>query len=524
MLTPRDGSKLSKMVKSANLWRAFNALEDQRIEMYMTTRFGNTGDWLTATVLRHIIAHPEQHSVAFPLLHGRKYLPAQLRDEVQRVYEKPADVAELRSLIDQYIVLNLGDPSKYDEAFAIIKRYSDLVDNLDPADPERPWQAGGWNRIADPNGHSHRKEGEWKSSSNKPMNKAEQGSTMSKVASDVASQNANEEGNVSVDYELRDTDGKADNTTDTQASSKGAGTGGSGSLTKLAERMIEKIVRDNASEINKAIKQFSDDASLSANPMRAPKRANQDGYRWYGRVPSFDAVQAVKSFARELQQLKADHDPGWNRKVDQGKLNVQRYSTGADFEECFDEWDMGREDAVDIEAVILLDNSWSMCNDIDNAYESMWAIKRALDKINASTTVVTFSHTTELLYSADDRADKRVPHRTLGNSTDPYHSLRYARSVLANSKRAIKILIPITDGVWSQSTDSDNIIRQLRQGGVLTALGMIGAPERTDENGVKKIVIDSHGCEVVRSITEMKQLFLLARDMVKVGIDRNLSS
>jgi hypothetical protein len=357
------------------------------------------------------------------------------------------------------------------------------------------------------------------------MSKAEQEATMSKVANNVANGddpqgNGAGEGN---SYELQDVDGKVDNDATSDTPSKGAGTGGSGQLTALAERMVQEIIRRNDGEIKKSIKQFADDATLSASPMAPPKRA-QSGNYWYSqRTPSLDAVQAVKSFARELQQLKADHDPGWNRKVEQGRLNVQRYATGVDFEECFDEWDLGREDAVDIEAVILLDNSWSMSGDIDDAYQSMWAIKRALDKINASTTVVTFSHTTELLYDSSQRAEKTIPPRSLGNSTDPYNSLRYARSVLANSKRAIKILIPITDGVWSQAKESDDVIRQLRKGGVLTALGMIGAPERTADDGTKKIVIDSHGCEIVRHITKMDQLFLLARDMVKVGIDRNLS-
>jgi hypothetical protein len=55
--------------------------------------------------------------------------------------------------------------------------------------------------------------------------------------------------------------------------------------------------------------------------------------------------------------------------------------------------------------------------------------------------------------------------------------------------------------------------------GVITALAMIGA-YRGYEAGIS---IDTHGCEVAVSVDEMPQLFKLAKDMVRVGISRNLS-
>jgi pimeloyl-ACP methyl ester carboxylesterase len=103
------------------------------------------------------------------------------------------------------------------------------------------------------------------------------------------------------------------------------------------------------------------------------------------------AMRASKSFGIELERLRADFDPAWERRTSSGRINAQRYMTGADLDEVFDRWDEGRDDAVDIEAVILLDVSGSMHSDATNAYESMWALKRALDKVGAGTTVVTFA-------------------------------------------------------------------------------------------------------------------------------------
>jgi hypothetical protein len=525
MLTPRDGSKLSKEVKKADLWRAFNALEDQRIEMYMTTRFGNTYEWLSATIAQHIIDKPEQHSVCFPIIHGRKYLPASLREQVQSMYEDQPSVSELCDLIDRYIVLNLGDPKNYTVAFEIITRYNELVNKLPSENEEHCGLPRGFRRITDPNGHHVRPGNEWKSSSNKPMSKGEQEGTSAKVAAAVAAskgQGKGEqegEGNSNI---LGDTDVKNGTPPSSDGyGGKGAGTGGKGALTKLAKDIVDQVLASKAQEIRNAVKQYSGETELSAREIKEPKRDTEIVY--VGNKPSFEATQAVKSFARELYELKAQYDPGWNRRTEQGKLNVQRYSVGTDLEECFDEWDMGREDAVDIEAVLLLDNSWSMHASIHGAYESMWAIKRALDKINASTTVVTFSNVTRTLYSAKERAGKIVPPKSLGDSTDPYKSLVYARSVLANSKRAIKVLIPITDGVWSEAKECNDLIRQMRKAGVITALGMIGAPVEKHENGSVTTNLDTHGCEVAVSIDDMAKLFVLAKNMVKVGIERNLS-
>jgi hypothetical protein len=90
--------------------------------------------------------------------------------------------------------------------------------------------------------------------------------------------------------------------------------------------------------------------------------------------------------------------------------------------------------------------------------------------------------------------------------------------VLANSTRAIKVFIAITDGWWSDSTECDELIRELRSGGVITALGFIGS--YSADNILR---IDSHGCEVAANVTKMPELFQLSKRMVNAGIQRNLA-
>jgi hypothetical protein len=498
MLTPRDGSNLFKEVNRQKLFRAFNALEDQRIETFMVAMFSNVDDWLIATVAKHLVNEPASYNAMFPLIHGRKYLPKQMRDALRSVYTDQKNVAELAQLIDSYIQLNLSDTSNYPKAIAIIKRYDELVRSLGDDDTDNEWRKGkGWDKVKDPNGHHHRPNVEHKSSPNKPMPKGKQQS----IADKVSAQMQGEEVSSSTDYDPL------------QGSSSNANA--HSEITELAQQTLENILHARAKDIRNTIKQFNGDLDLNARNVKPPKRPD-----WQSQEkPDVESIQASKAFARELALLKAEYEPGWNRKVDQGKLDIGRYTNGVDLEECFDEWDMGREDAVDIECVLLLDNSGSMGRNMRGALQSMWAMKRALDKIGASTTVVTFSDRTELLYSADEQADSKYKYSSMGGSTDPLNGLIYSRSVLANSNRAIKVLIPITDGYWSDSKECDDIIRHLRMSGVITACAMIGAWADAQGN----YNIDSHGCEVAVVVNDMSELFRLGKAMVKTGISRNLS-
>lgn len=507
LLTPRNGSNLAKEIQRAKLWQAFNALEDQRIEMMLTKRFGNVADWFTATVAQFIASDPTQHSVSFPIIHGRKYLPIALRKMIRDMYEKPQDIAEIESLIDRYIVLNLNDPKNYTDAFAIVKRFDELISvglrhqQTDPYGYTN--EQGGWSRIKDPNGHDSRKHGEWKSSKSKPMSKSEQAKLADKVADAVGKQDSY--GNEPAPDSSNNGDG-----------SQGIGSGGDDAdspLTAAAKTIIQDVMRRKARDINDTIKQFNGDVDLKSKSMKSLDRAHLESV-----APSLQAVSNVRSFAKELQQLKADYDPGWLRRTDSGRLNVQRYMVGDDLDECFDQWDDGREDAVDIEAVILLDISGSMGDVIREAYEAMWVMKRSLDKVNANTTVVTFSSWSQIVYSNDERAGSQMRSGGAWGGTNPDDALDYARNVLAESNRAIKVFIAITDGDW-YGDKGDKVIMELRRGGVVTALAFI----QTNSYGGPNTNINTHGCEVAADIREISGILTLGKHIVKAGISRNLA-
>lgn len=508
LMTPRDGTQLVKMVRQAKVWQAFNALEDMRIETFMTARYSNVSDWLTATVAQFLLDDPDQIQYQFPLMYGRKYLPSTVRIMVRDAYQVQQDIAELEQLIDNYIVLNLSDPATYKDAFAIILRYDELVKNLTNHGQQ------GFDLVKDVNGHKHRNVGEWKPNNGKPLNKQQQQGIVQRIkvtnGAEYDKPSDPADGSIDGDPSPKPTHGDVPST--------GAGNSSVSEHNMDALKgVLQSVMTRRQEDIIDTIRQFNGETTLKGGKVDTP----QPYWRREDKDVHPESVQASRSFGTELEQLRADHDPAWHRRTDSGRLNVQRYIAEHDVEEAFDQWDMGREDAVDIECVIALDISGSMDWCIDNAYESMWAIKRALDKVNASTTVVAFDTDAYMLYRSDERASTKMRFSGTAGGTDPKRVVNYANNVLAESDRAIKVFIAITDGDWYDSKDTDAAIMRLRQAGVITSLAYISRP--SDNADGRTITINNHGCEVAVNITDARDLFTLARKLVKVGVARNLA-
>lgn len=496
LLTPRVGANLSVWVKEQDYWRAFNALEDQRIEHFMTNKYSNVSDWLVVTIAQYLLDNKEAYEYSFPLLHGRKYLPQEIRDAVRGMYSFPEDIQELSSLIDEYILLNLADSTAIPRAKEIIEKYHNLVNG-----------ANDWNKIKDPNAHSVRAGGELKSSgTSKPMSKAEQQAIIDKI----------KKGQLTIVKSDKKPDGTNNNSSPVTLVD----------AIEITQQVYSEKLDELSEQIDDAMKQYNGTITLKGSQSKPIEKAS-----WYLHNVPPEVVSSSRSFSSELEMLKGEYDPGWNVRQQYGRLNIQRYVAGCDVEEAFDQWDLGREDAVDIEAVVLLDTSPSMQWTLESAFDSMWAIKRALDKIHASTTVITYDNKTKLLYSSEERADYRKRLSGVGGGTEPLDAILYAKNILGNSDRAIKVLITITDGVWSSSAECDQEIKMMRRAGVLTALAYVDDTEFYNEmyekygmNKTGVTSINTHGCEVTHKVNNASELFGLARSIVKAGVRRNLAN
>lgn len=532
-LTPRAGSNLVKWVRGNDFERAFNVLEDQRTELFLSTKYSNVKHWFTAAVTKFLIDNPQAIPNAFPLIHGRSFLPAELRNAVRSVYANQSIVSQLASIIDRYTVLNLSDSVSIPIAQQLIREFHELIAS----------EGQGWSDVPNPDKHGN---GAIMKSSekSKPMNKAGQDRIIDKINKERGNQQSesggDEEGE---EYDTepsddsgQDGDGESGDGPsepskqppkpgDEPGSEAGEGSANNtNNIAQIAQKHLNNTKQLLREDLQDMVAQFNGEASLTSKHQKTPERS------WNERqmaVP-VDVVSQVKSFTNQLELIRAEHDPGWKRKVSAGKLNVYRYMTGAEPDEVFDLWDEGREDVVDIETVILLDNSGSMGWTIESAHDSMWAIKRSMDKIGASTTVVTFADDARILYSSNQKAKVTKTYVGTAGGTNPKQAIDYAKYIFANSERAIKILIVITDGEWWNSAEQDRTINQMRKAGVITSLGYIDPrgsldPETRARYHADKQTVNGHGAEIVVALENGNSLLQLAKALVKSGIKRNLN-
>ena len=561
--TPRNGSRLVARIKDEQqqneLWEAFNCLEDSRIELLLTGWLPSTKAWLVATMCDYLLADEEAISRAFPLVYGRKYLPVELRQLASDNFIKPELQQELADVIDQYITLTFVGNENVEVGFNLIKKFAELLSEL-PALPQSP-QSGEGNgegtttvivRIKSPHGHEGRPTQGYESSSVRPATKEEQErakknaqKNVVEVVIDTTPKEDVSEGTKSADtnsqptsqpttptptqstpkdnsfddeFEFDDFDYDDVEPTTPKEGGKGVGkeagtTGSNKQVTDLLNDILSDVVKEVSKGINDIAKQLGVDTDLVGGNAKTPDKANYDEVR----IPE-ELTLLAKKFGVELERLQAEFDPAWLNGERSGKLNAGRYLRGDELDTVFDEWSEGRDDVVSIEAVILLDRSGSMSGrNADNAYKSMWAIKKALERVEARTTVVTFDSRTNLLYGADEKAGTTIRDAGADGGTNPESGLLYAKRVLAESDKAIKVLFMITDGQWS-TEDGEKAVSEMKNAGVLTCQALISHYEHTAED----LNNYRHSFELMTSIQSAKDILTLGKELVRMAIARNL--
>lgn len=555
--TPRNAHALPTWVKENDLWQAFNALEDMRIENLMVSQLPSVANWLTTTICDYLLDDENTIKFSYVLTYGRKYLPAELQQLAIDNFVKPELIAEFENLIDEYNTFVFDDKEIIERAKVIIQRYAELLKELMPADTNAP----------DPFGHSNRPTQGYESSSNRPASASEQKKLRDKSESterqkvkrnapsnstekskensdDNSNANSNSNSNNKseqqkiadrnekvaernnetdfddlefdeFDYDDDDIDLGSDYSQagDKQVGNQSGSTGDNKQVTDTINEVINNAVADLSRDVTTMAKQLGIQLDLVGGNAETPQHANYNEVN----APA-DLVLIQKAFAKELERLKAKHDPAWEYETENGNLNVFRYLNNDDFEICFDEWQEGRSDVTDIEAVILLDKSGSMSGvNADEAYKSLWAIKKSLESVNARTSVVLFDMRSYLLYGADEKATHTIRDGGASGGTDPCNSILYAKKVLAESQKKIKMLFMITDGAWD-TEQGEKAIKEMRNAGVLTCQAYLSQYDVNAEH----LEPYRHGFELLTHIKTAKNILTLGKDLVRIAIARNL--
>ena len=545
LYTPREGSEIFDYVRDNKYFLAYNALEDQRIETLFTAKYPSTIDWFTATILIHFVDAPKAFENSYPLLRGRRYLPVELRARSRNAFPEQTNIDEICEIVDSYRLLVF--PTDTEKGKELIARFHALLpkreggnggsgtgEGADGKDKVQVAENGNGDVnviINDPFGHGQRpNEGIESSTTSRPQppkNQKRDAERASKSGQKDDAELAEQLKKPTIELDIDDVefvddennsgDSNSSGDSDFDSSSNDSSNSAGDAVADLIATTLDNILNksDVLNELNEIIQQIGGLPSLSTNNSKEPLLDKFNSV-----VPDARTVEASVSFARELQRLKASYDPAWETYESSGRLSASRYLRGEDIETVFDSWNEGIEDATEIECVILLDNSGSMSGSkASNAYKAMYAIKRALDRINANTTVITFNTDTNILYRASDKASNVIRDAGSGGGTEPDKAIQYATKLLAETEKPVRIFFAITDGEWQgESQRNHDAIARMARAGVLTAFAYIPYGSETISLNNET----AHRCEIGAVINNPLDLIGMARTIVKYAITRRL--
>lgn len=434
--------------------RVLNLLEDQRIESLFAGKYVNSVPYFRSSITRLII---NETSVAhrFHLwLHGRKYIPSDIRAQARELFQahygvSDDDLAKWDGLVDEF--RKLVFPRGTNRAVQIVKEYLELSSKYNIEDFSAPNHDEHEHQKGSPSNTSEQEEAQEASeelderleqaeedkqaegnstATSEPDDNADDADDSSSSNdgedegedSNVDGNSSNGDGNgastdasgdgqdIDNSHNTSDSTGKTDAPSKSDSSGSGASAGngkgegdnsGTSSLIDSLDDLLSESTDTTYSESSKILGQVRSKVESLAldsvfSSVEKPSKS----------VPAPIHYTAVyNAINKSLQQLRADADSSWERGTRQGRLNtklvLQSDIRDADIP-VFDSWHDDLDDAPSVEVVILLDQSSSMNGHtptaggeiqslIDEASASLWAIKRACQTNGLPCTVIGYS-------------------------------------------------------------------------------------------------------------------------------------
>jgi hypothetical protein len=539
LYSPRKGTSLVFWIMDNGYKRAANVLEDQRIETLLTTRYPSTSPWLQATVLRWVLVGGVTDT-GYLWVRGRKYLDGRVRGALRAAFARQDLLPEVDAIVDEY--RTLAFPADYEKAKPLIERYAEILREVNPPQNE-DGPSGCEGRPVDidkgrPKGQTEQKQTRDKAkdgedevepqpkpeSKDEDADEADESEGQGDEQGDESDEGDESEGQGQGDAE-GDEAGEAGEPSDSGESDSESGKGeqsgkgqkgqsesadandaepsgnaaGNGAGSK--ENILRNICEDVLDEIlNSDV--VKEDIRQTQRTLRGLTGSDiLERASWTPQEPNVEFGLKFGELFRSLSRLLQQADPGWHDRQASGRINVDRFTREKDYGSAFDTWDDGVHEASSLEVVIAVDESGSMNSVRNQSISAMWVLKRALDKIGASATVLTFDDSSRILYHRTERATTDVRYSFHAGGTNPVDAFSQAARIFAGSDKAQKVLIVFTDGEWYADSDEDGVsseeyIARLNSAGVITALGFIksGGYGNYGSN-------NSHGVQMHQSVT-----------------------
>jgi len=519
LFSPRAGSALGQYVTKNNMKRAFNMLEEARIETLLVAKYPATRPFLEANVLEYVLTS-DDIADNFPMVTGRRFIELETRQMIADAFVDKYDIQvanKIHSIVNEY--RSLSFPKDFTRGMELIEEYTNIVGK----DTEKPKKPDGSEGGGDGEGNHNDRDvlGKGRPLSAKEQTRLQEKDGGCEWGTEELEVKPKSEGNGEGENKGKlPAIGIGGDLDEIKVKEQDYSTADSDIAKKLTERLkdiaLDDRVKNEVREVRKSIT-GSDDVRGTL-----PKSYNS----YESSIPNESSVFA-RRFGQELERLVRDADPYWDRFLPSGKLNVSRTMTPDvnAIGQMFDVWETG-SDNTDIESVILLDNSGSMGGYMNKVCQNAWIIKRGVEYIDGNVTVFNFNSDSEILYDRKERA-KPLTYRHVHprGSTNPLKGLLEAERILTTTDKHIKILFIVTDGEWDKQQECDSIIARLNRKGIITCVvymgdyniihNLMGEAKNGVEHAVERLKSLTHRAKMFHAVTTPKDVLKIATQLVK---------
>ena len=464
-------------VNATNLQRAWNVLEDQRMESSMVIDSNNLARYYNVIVLNHVL-DDGMSPTAYLWLHGRKHVTPAVRRAARIAMTDAVGIDKVREaskLIDTYKASNdLHVMWECVVRFCLLQQ--ELGDGHDSFDghnepgegqPRRRGRGGEQGRPMTPEEAQERADRSQSDPDNEDEGegKGAEGQKKGQGNGKGTEPGDGGEGEEGVDQPQSET-GKGDNDHDGKEGRGGVGDrsqgvkdgpvgdlGASGSINEPWSRQtIEKALneakeaRNQDGQIVRDLKAFNEARQQAGKGMplqRVTTTPNVDP------AVTQEAISLNRALRNLMEQARAETAPSWQTQQRHGVLDVRAYKTRkpGDMEFFSDYTEGGDMHLPNMSVSILLDGSGSMFRSNDALAAAAFGMKSACDVFGIPCTVTIYDTEAYLLWDADDRPLEVPLDVVPGGGTDPKEALDLLD--LQKHDKANHLVIIMTDGAWS---------------------------------------------------------------------------
>ena len=186
------------------------------------------------------------------------------------------------------------------------------------------------------------------------------------------------------------------------------------------------------------------------------------------RRPLAHEENSQRKMVAALKRMAEQAKGGLDRRRPKGRLNVRRFIQNKermDVERiAFDKFRPNVQDALDMEVVLLVDNSGSIQGVTEQLSGAMWALVTALESVGGpSVTVVLWNSSFEVKKVPSDKwRAKYVPNIHATGGTSPHEAIKYANQLFKFSRKKQNLCFILTDGAWGGMDLARQLITEMK--------------------------------------------------------------